>query len=342
MKRKRHSGFGGGLLKKMEINSGAQRLHYSMFNVGRSMLDVRWSAFIVTIMILAVAATFATKAVAKDADAPLSVYVVNYPLQYFAERIGGPDVRVVFPAPADGDPAFWKPSLEQIAAYQKADLILLNGASYAKWVAHASLPASRMVDTSASFADQFIPLEDQVTHSHGLGGKHEHGDVAFTIWLDPQQAIIKAQAVRDALIRKRPGAAGDFNQRFNSLATDLKDLDERMAAVVTAAASRPMVFSHPVYQYFIRRYGLNGQEVHWEPEESLAPEQWAELKQILKEHPAQWMIWEGTPNPSTVDELKKSGLDSLTFDPCGNVPETGDYLSVMRENVLNLKKAFSR
>jgi len=115
-----------------------------------------------------------------------------------------------------------------------------------------------------------------------------------------------------------------------------------MAAVVTAAASRPLVFSHPVYQYFIRRYGLNGQEVHWEPEESLAPEQWAELKQILKEHPAQWMIWEGTPNPSTVDELKKSGLDSLTFDPCGNVPETGDYLSVMRENVLNLKKAFSR
>jgi zinc transport system substrate-binding protein len=54
------------------------------------------------------------------------------------------------------------------------------------------------------------------------------------------------------------------------------------------------------------------------------------------------MIWEGTPNPSTVDELKKSGLDSLTFDPCGNVPETGDYLSVMQKNVLNLKKAFSR
>jgi len=40
--------------------------------------------------------------------------------------------------------------------------------------------------------------------------------------------------------------------------------------------------------------------------------------------------------------LKKIGLDSLTFDPCGNVPETGDYLSVMRENVLNLNRAFSR
>ena len=297
---------------------------------------------VVSIMVLAGVTVFTARAGAKDADAPLSVYVVNYPLQYFAERIGGPDVRVVFPAPADGDPAFWKPSPEQIAAYQKADLILLNGASYAKWVAHVSLPASRMVDTSASFADQFIPLKDQVTHSHGLAGKHEHGDVAFTTWLDPQQAIAQAEAIRDALIRLRPGSIADFNQRFDTLAAELKDLDNQLAAVVKAGVSQPLVFSHPVYQYFIRRYSLNGQEVHWEPEESPTPEQWAELKRLIADHPAQGMIWEGTPNPFTVDELKKSGLDSLTFDPCGNVADSGDYLSVMRENALNLKKAFSR
>lgn len=164
--------------------------------------------------------------------------------------------------------------------------------------------------------------------------------MAFTTWLDPQQAIAQAQAIRDALIRLCPGAAGDFNQRFNSLATDLKDLDDQLAMAVTTDTSHPLVFSHPVYQYFIRHYGLNGKEVHWEPEESPAPEQWADLKQILKEHPAQWMIWEGTPNSSTVKDLKEIGLESLTFDPCGNVPDTGDYMSVMRQNVLNLKKAF--
>ena len=68
-------------------------------------------------------------------------------------------------------------------------------------------------------------------------------------------------------------SAGDFDQRFDSLAADLKDLDDRLAAVVTEGASRPLVFSHPVYQYFIRSYGLNGQAVHWEPEESPTPEQ---------------------------------------------------------------------
>ena len=204
--------------------------------------------FIVSIMALIGVTVFTASAGAKDAGTPLLVYVVNYPLQYFAERIGGPDVQVVFPAPAGSDPAFWKPSPEQIAAYQKADLILLNGASYAKWVSHVSLPASRMVDTSASFADRFIPLEDQVTHSHGLAGKHEHGDVAFTTWLDPLQAIAQARAVRDGLIGKRPVAAADFNQRFDSLAADLQDLDDRLTAIVTTGVSHPLVFSHPVYR----------------------------------------------------------------------------------------------
>jgi len=294
---------------------------------------------VVNIMVLVGVTVFTASAGAKDADAPLSVYVVNYPLQYFAERIGGPDVRVVFPAPADSDPAFWKPSPEQIAAYQKADLILLNGASYAKWVSQVSLPASRMVDTSASFADRFIPLEDQVTHSHGLTGKHEHGDVAFTIWLDPQQAIIQAQAIRDALIRQRPGSTADFNQRFDSLAKDLQDLDEQLTAVVKAGASRPLVFSHPVYQYFIRRYVIDGYAVHWEPEEPPTPERWQELDRLLAQHPARWMVWEGTPDPATVAELEKRGLNSVVFDPCGNVPEEGDYLTIMRENLRRLSEA---
>ena len=48
-------------------------------------------------------------------DARLSVYVVNYPLAYFAERIGGDRVDVRFPAPPDVDPAFWQPDVETIA-----------------------------------------------------------------------------------------------------------------------------------------------------------------------------------------------------------------------------------
>lgn len=67
---------------------------------------------------------------------------------------------------------------------------------------------------------------------------------------------------------------------------------------------------------------------------------WNELEQILARHPAQWMIWESPPLPGTVQKLERLGVKSTVFDPCGNVPQKGDYLSVMRQNVSNLAVAF--
>ena len=76
------------------------------------------------------------------------ICVVNYPLKYFSERIAGKTARVEFPVPAGVDPVYWTPGAEIIETYQKADLILLNGASYAKWINKVSLPKSKLVDTS--------------------------------------------------------------------------------------------------------------------------------------------------------------------------------------------------
>jgi len=75
----------------------------------------------------------------------LTVYVVNYPLQYFSERIGGEAVEVHFPVPPDVDPAYWNPDILTIQKYQKADLILINGAGYAKWIRKTSLPQSKLM-----------------------------------------------------------------------------------------------------------------------------------------------------------------------------------------------------
>ena len=74
--------------------------------------------------------------------------------------------------PADEDPAYWMPDAETISNYQQADLILLNGAGYEQWVDSASLPKSKLCNTSVAFAKYYIPLEDALTHSHGPEGMH--------------------------------------------------------------------------------------------------------------------------------------------------------------------------
>jgi zinc transport system substrate-binding protein len=271
---------------------------------------------------------------------PLNVYVVNYPLKYFAERIGGEHVKVEFPVPADVDPAYWNPDLANISAYQKADLILLNGAGYAKWVAKVSLPRSKMVDTSRQFKDRYILTKEAMTHSHGAAGEHAHEALAFTTWLDFELAARQADAIAAAMGRKRPELRDTFQSNVEALAKDLKALDQDIQAIVSQKPSTPLIVSHPVYDYFARRYGLNIVSVHWEPDQVPRDDQFREFREILKQHPAKWVIWEGQPAQASVNALKALGADSLVFDPCSNVPDQGDFITVMRANVDNFRKAF--
>ena len=270
----------------------------------------------------------------------LSVYVVNYPLKYFAERIGGNHVKVEFPVPAGIDPAYWNPDVEHISAYQKADLIIINGFGYAKWVNKVSLPESKMVNTSRAFKDQYITSKEVMTHSHGAEGKHAHESLAFTTWLDLSLAARQAEAIADEMARKRPALKKTFQTNCASLKKELEALDQDIQTIVSQDRSKPLMVSHPVYDYFARRYGLNIVSVHWEPGEVPSGEQWLELKKILKDHPAKWMIWEGDPLKAIIEKLKGLQIESVVFDPCGNVPNEGDFLSIMTKNVNNLKRIF--
>ena len=269
-----------------------------------------------------------------------SVYVVNYPLQYFGERIGGDAVEVRLPAPTDEDPAYWKPDAETVALYQDADLILLNGAGYAGWITSAVLPLSAIVDTSKTFADRYIQIEDAVTHTHGPGGEHSHGTTAFTTWLDLTLALEQAITIRDALGQRLPDQQQAFEDRFQALEQDLLDLDRELASIVVADPRRPLLGSHPVYQYLARRYDLNLRSVHWEPDQMPGDEEWKNLEAVLAEHPARVMLWEGNPSGEITERLSGLGVESVVFDPCGNAPQQGDFLVVMRQNVQNLRRAF--
>lgn len=266
------------------------------------------------------------------------IKAVNYPLAYFAERIGGNLVDVQL-SEIDGDPAFWKPSVEDIVQFQKADIILLNGATYAKWVATSSLPEAKVVNTSAAFKDQYIKVKDDSEHKHGKTGKHSHAGTAFTTWLDLKLAEQQAAAIRDVLVRRLPKSEPTLQTNFAAFQKDLRKLDADLRAAAQPFAKIPLLGSHPVYQYLARGYGLNLRSVHWEPEEMPDAKGWEELTAIRKNHPASLMLWEGEPNQSIIDKLQQAGVASVVFNPCGNRPGKGDWLTVMIANVARLTEA---
>ena len=266
----------------------------------------------------------------------LTVATVNYPLAYFAERILGDAGSVSFPAPADIDPAYWSPEPAVISEYQQADLIILNGAGYARWIANASLPQSRFVDTTAAVSDQLIQIENTVTHTHGPQGDHSHGETAFTTWLDLDIAVAQAQATTEAMILARPDLEAGLRQGFAELERDLEALNDRLKEITAGLSDRPVLFSHPVYQYFERRYDLDGFSIHWEPDVVPDEAQWRQLQSILRRHPAKLMIWEGEPLDETRRRLSDMGVDSVVFSPGGNRPPQGDWLDVIEGGIASL------
>lgn len=270
-------------------------------------------------------------------DAPLDVHVVSYPLRYLAERIGGTQVRVTLPVPPGVDPADWLPEAETVVAYQAADLILLNGAGYARWVGLASLPRRRMLDTSAAFREQWIERTDTSTHAHGTTGSHSHGGFESLTWLDLGLATLQARAIAEALARELPEARETFETNLAALERDLAALDERLTAATHPLRDVPLLFSHPVYGYLIRRYGLNGRSLHFEPDEHPDPSAWRALRELLELHPARWMLWEDEPLQQTRDALRQLGVESVVYAPCGNVTAAGTLLSVMGDNAARLE-----
>jgi zinc transport system substrate-binding protein len=271
-----------------------------------------------------------------------TVEVTNYPLQFVVERLAAPLLTVSFRAGGAPDPAYWRPTAEDVIAMQAADLIVVNGASYESWMQDVSLPTSRLIDTTAGAGARLIAITATTTHSHGLEGEHEHTGTAFTTWLDPTLLAEQARSVHAALGARWPEHAGHFDERLAALEADLEALDTAFEGSLANVGERRVIFSHPVYQYLQQRYGLAGDSLHWEPDEAPDEAAWAELEHLLGHGGAAVMVWEGEPLEETAQRLDERGIKSIVVDPCATVPTDGDLLDVMRANADRIDSAFGQ
>lgn len=259
---------------------------------------------------------------------------VNHPLQYFAQRLIGDEVEVRLPAPADEDPALWQPSVGELLELQGASLVLLSGAGYSPWLGKVSLAESRLLVTSESARGQWIERVGEVTHTHGPGGEHAHSGYLFTIWMDLQLARVQAEAIAAALIELWPEQRDPVTARLEALLADIDALDADYEAELSRLAGRQIIYSHPVYQYFERRYGVPGLSLHWEPDAMPSQAQWQELEGLVSD--STLFVWEAQPDAAIAGKMRELGVEFVVIDPAGNERER-DWLVVQRENIERLR-----
>lgn len=273
-------------------------------------------------------------------DSESSVYTTFFPTTWLAKRIVGDAVPVYCPLPDGVDPAGWQPSREMIGAYQDAGLIVLNGAGYEEWVARASLPQNRLVDTTSRLKD-LLTYKTPVTHTHADGSSHTHNEDTTDghTWMDPVTLKQQALSLVSALTRRFPDHAEKFRAGMKGVASDLDALDAKWKELQPILERSHVLASYPTYNYAARRYGFKVTNFNFDPKKPLTDLQMAELGTHRMAKVPVVMLWDVTPMEATAEALQKISITPVVFSSCKTAPGHGDYVKAMHENLDRLKAA---
>ncbi len=275
------------------------------------------------------------------------IYTTFYPVAYFAQRIAEKYASVTCPVPENADAIFWEaykhPQI--IQKYQSADLIILNGAKFAKWVEKVSLPSYKMINTSKPLESEFIFINKAMTHSHIGGKEHSHTGLDGHTWVDPINAQIQAKEIKNALEKLLPQHKNELEKNYQALFQDLENIAKKLRLYQEHPENQtPLLASHPAYNYIARRFAWNIKNLDLDPEEMPSEETFAQIKNTLLSHKARYIIWESLPQKEISERFQNElELESIEFSPCELLSQKEqdkgiDYLSVMQQNIKNLKK----
>ena len=147
--------------------------------------------------------------------------------------------------------------------------------------------------------------------------------------------------MKDAIIRQLPDQKAAIEANFAQLEKELSAIDQQMTDIAASLGTANLFGSHPVYQYLAAGYNLTILSEHWEPGQAPSAHQWRHFEKKLAKNPSAIMLWEDQPLASVESKLNDSGIRVAVFNPCGNRPESGDFISVMKENLQRLTDSLS-
>ena len=252
------------------------------------------------------------------AGARLRVFAPNAPFASLIEDLVGAEAEIVAPwRAAGGDPAYWRPTADDIALIQSCGLIVLNGAGHEKWAEQAALPRTAVLDLSAFVRESLIE-EAGETHSHGPEGQHSHMGTAFTTWLSPTILRRQLRELSQALVDRLPTVEHRIESRRDANNIVLATMETRLAEL---GKKQPVwLASHPVYQYLGQAGGLAIESFHWEPGAMPAETEWTKfrLARLNAPKPKAWMLWEGEPGPEIRAKLEAESVEAIVFSPQGS------------------------
>ncbi len=222
-------------------------------------------------------------------DAPVILTSTSV-LADITRNIAGDRIDVNSLLPVGADPHSYQPTPQDVAKISDSKLLLINGAGYEHFLEALLENADgqrTVIEASAGISPRTDAESEQRVDPH--------------LWLDPNNVIIYAENIREALTHFDPEGEAVYRSNADAYIAELKDLDRWIADQVKQipADKRLLVTNHQAFGYFADRYGFTivGTVV-----ESFSSDASPSAQQLA----------------ALIDQIKSSGAPALFLDASDN------------------------
>jgi ABC-type Zn2+ transport system substrate-binding protein/surface adhesin len=175
---------------------------------------------------------------------------------------------------------------------------------------------------------------------------HGHGEFDVHVWLDPENAKVMVQEIKEALVKLDPDNAGNYETNAKNLMTKLNRLIAEISAKLASSKGKGFVVFHDAYQYFEERFGMMAVgSITVSPEVAPGANRIRELKDKINELNAHCVFSEPQFQPKIVFTVAE-GTDANTgvLDPLGASITDGPelYFTLIRNMASNLEECLSK
>ena len=283
-------------------------------------------------------------------DGRLRVLTSFDPMYDLACKIGGDCIDVTNMVPSGTEPHDWEPSTNDLKNLEKADVFIYNGADMEPWADDLLVSRSdtlRVVEASENVELRTTDGEHEHAHEHE-DADHHHGDFDPHVWLDPENAKIEMEAIRDALCAADPENSTVFQSNYEKYAAELDALDAEFREKLAPLPNRTIVVAHEAFGYLCDAYGLTQVGIEsLSPDSEPDPGRMAEVIDFVREHSISTIFFEELVSPKVAEAIaSETGAQAKMLSPLEGLSDEqaaagADYFSVMHDNLAALMEALN-
>ena len=287
-------------------------------------------------------------------DGRISVVTTIFPPYDFIRQIAGDAVSVTMLLPPGSESHDFDPTLSDAALVERADLfIYIGGETDRNWVPDllASVSETKTVAlTDCVTLNEEEHIEGMQEEDHDHDHTHDEAEAAYDehVWTSPKNAIQIVEVLCDALCELDPDHADLYRSNTEAYLDELRTLDADLTAMVEGGVRNTILFEGRFpFRYLCEDYGID----YYAPLSGCSSDTEVSLSTIsflldkLKSE-ALPVVFHIEFSAETIADVlcDGTGANNLLLHSCHNVSQADfdggvTYLSLMRQNLANLKEA---